>query len=190
MKKILLAAIAALTFGAVAQAGGDIIPVQEVVVVPAEKDFYVGFSGQTVLSDRASRTDFLDDAAYGVGVQAGYTFLRSGAFSTAVEARYTYSWADKSLGDTGVLSAFLKPGYDFGPVAVYGLVGYANVDVDAFGSNSDWAYGAGLSTELSSSWEVFVDYTVNPDYDKADLTSFDISKFDNEVVTVGLNYKF
>ncbi len=170
-------------------AGGDIAPkMAEVEVAPVSKDFYVGLNGQAILDNRVDflGLDAFDDAAYGVGVQAGWVFFRSGAFSTAVEGRYTYSWADRTLGDTGVLSAFLKPTYDFGTVAVYGLVGYSSVDIQELGETNDYAYGGGLAVDINEDFEVFADYTINADFESGKI----VNDFDNEVVTVGINYKF
>ena len=171
-----------------ALAGGDIVEVAEVRVAPAVKNFYVGGSAQAILANRVDYLSFnvLDEAAYGVGIQAGYVFYRAGAFSTAVEARYTYSWDDKTLGDTGVLSGFIKPIYDFGSVKAYGLVGYSDVNVDILGTSDGFAWGLGLATDINDDFEVFADYTVNPDFD----AGYGINDFDNEIVTIGLNYKF
>ncbi len=171
-------------------AGGAIAPVEEpVVLIPVvEKNFYVGGNVQAVLGDRADflGTDMLDNAAWGVGIQGGYTFLRSGDFSTSVEARYSYAWADRTLGDTGILSGFIKPAYDFGPVSGYALLGYSEVDIDALGTSDGFAWGLGVSGDINDDIELFVDYTVNPDFDHG----YNFSEFDNEVITVGMNYKF
>lgn len=187
LKKAMVALIATMTM---AVAGGNVAPVSEPVqVIESTKDFYVGFSGQAILNDRVDFLDYtgaLTDAAYGVGLQAGYTFIRYGDFATAIEARYTYSWADRTLGDTGVLSGFIKPSYDFGVVTAYGLVGYSQVNVEAFDRVNDWSYGGGLAVDLNDDWEIFADYTVTPDLE----TGFDYTKFDNEIVTIGANYKF
>lgn len=195
LKKAMVALAATFTM---AVAGGDVAPISEptviIEVVEAESNFYAGVNAQAVLGDRLDYLglDIFDDADYGVGVQAGYTFLRSGNFSTAVEARYTYSWSDRTLGDTGILSGFVKPAYDFGPVSAYALVGYSEVDISGsvngtnIGSSDGFAWGLGLAGDVADNLELFVDYTVNPGFD----TGFDIADFDNEVVTVGINYLF
>lgn len=188
MKNMILSLALASTM---AFAGGDVeyVPAAEVKVIEADKDFYIGGSVQTVLSDRVEFLDAqsaLNDAAYGIGIQGGYTFLKYQDFTTSIEGRYTYSWADRTLGDTGVLSGFIKPAYDFGPVTAYGLVGFSEVDVDILGTSDGFAWGLGLSKAVNSDWDAFIDYTVNPDFEEG----FAFDTFDNEVVTVGLNYKF
>jgi len=190
MKKIMVAALAACTM---AIAGGDITPV-EVEAAPVTKDFYVGVSGQATIQTTEISDTFdsvaWDNAKYGVGIQAGYVFFRSGDFSTAVEGRYTYSW-DEVNGidlDTGILSGFLKPAYDFGPVTGYALIGYSQVDLDVLGTSDGFAWGLGISGDVTDSIEVFMDVTVNPDFNNGvDTILLDV---DHEVITLGVNYKF
>ena len=195
MKKILVAAIAALTMGASAFAGGDIAPVETVIVeAPAAKNLYVGVSGQATIQTTEISDTFdsvaWDNAKYGVGIQAGYVFFRSGDFSTALEGRYTYSW-DEVNGvdlDTGILSGFLKPAYDFGPVTGYALIGYSQVDLDVLGTSDGFAWGLGISGDVTDSIEVFMDVTVNPDFNNGvDTILLDV---DHEVITLGVNYRF
>ncbi len=188
MKKILVAFTALM---AMAFAGGDIAPIVEEAPAPVTKNFYVGINGQALV--RTVDTDIFDgttwdEAAYGIGAQAGWVFFRTGDFSTAVEGRYTYSWDDDGFGDTGVLSAFLKPAYDFGPVTGYALIGYSDVDVDTIGSTDGFAWGLGISGDVAQNIEVFVYYTVNPDFNED--FKYALANFDHEVITIGLNYKF
>ena len=186
-----MALVAATTM---AVAGGDIAPTIEVEVAPVTKDFYVGVNGQATIATTEISDTFdsvaWDNAKYGVGIQAGYVFFRSGDFSTAVEGRYTYSWDDATAlsYDTGILSGFLKPAYDFGPVTGYALVGYSQVDLDTLGTSDGFAWGVGISGDVTESVELFLDVTVNPDFDN-DINTI-LVDVDHEVITFGVNYKF
>ncbi len=81
----------------------------------------------------------------------------------------------------------MKPAYDFGPVTGYALVGYSNVDLENFGSADGFAWGVGVSGDVTENVEVFFDITVNPDFDNDNIILVDV---DHEVFTLGLNYKF
>ena len=188
MKKI---ATALMAFSAFLFAGGDIVPVQEEVVVVPTKNLYIGGSVQaTTITVDTTTVDFasLSNTGYGVGIQGGWIFLRSGDFSTAIEGRYAYTWQDDSLGDTQVISGFVKPEYNFGSLAVYGLVGYAYIDTKDIGSYDGFTWGIGAEVPLDESFAVFIDYTNTPNVDNG--TSIGSGDFDYDVISVGLNYKF
>ncbi len=185
MKKIIVAALAA---SALVMAGGNIAPVEAPVVeaVEAEKDFYVGIS--TTLGDSIVQDDFEAFTSTGYGLQAGYTFYRNEAFEVAIEGRYMaiLSGSFDNFGDVQTYGAFIKPGYDFGGITAYGLIGYAaidrpNIDTDGF------AYGGGLSADVYG-YEIFVDYVTN-DADNDIFNAFE-PDFKNEQVTIGMNYRW
>ncbi len=186
MSKFLVAALAALTLSAAAFAGGDIAPVVEVETaeVVVDKDFYVGIS--TTIGDSIVQSDFETFTSTGYGIQAGYTFYRNEAFDVAVEGRYTAIVVGplEDFGDYQTYGAFIKPGYDFGALKAYALLGYTavdkpQIDVDGF------AVGLGLSTEVYG-YELFVDYVAND----ADYDRFVDGDYNNEIVSVGVNYSF
>ncbi len=186
--KTIISTVAALALtSAFAFGGGNIAPVEVTTeVAEVNKDFYVGIS--TTIGDSIAQDGFETFSSTGYGVQAGYTFYRNDAFDVAVEARYMaiVRGSTDDFGDYQTYGAFIKPGYDFGGVKAYGLLGYSAVDrpvadVDGF------AYGAGLSAEVYG-YEVFVDYVTN-DGDH-DLFSTYGEDFTNEVVTIGMNYRF
>ncbi len=187
MKKILVAFVAFMTLGAFAQAGGDIAPVETTSVAPVTKDFYVGIS--TTLGESITFEDFESFSSTGYGVQAGYVFYRDGNFDTAVEARYTTILrGDLEFNDVANYGAFVKPGYNFGSVKAYGLVGYTAIDTP-IGDTDGFAYGLGASTEVYG-YELFIDYVINDDSEFSILGDFDTDSLNNEVLTVGINYKF
>ena len=181
MKKLIMAAALTLALTTAANAGGDIAPVAATVQVEANKDFYVGMSTTIGESFRGNDMDWFDTTA--VGVQAGYTFYRAGTFDVSAEARYSTSWVHSDdIFDYYTYGAYLKPAYDLGAVTVYGLVGYAAVENGR--STDGLAVGGGLAMPFGTSCEAFVDYV-----SMNDGTEFDIDR-GNEVVTLGVNYKF
>lgn len=176
--KTLIASLAmVVAFSSASVAGGDIAPVAEPVVVvePASKDFYVGVN--TVIGVTQFTTDNLDwFSLSSVGVQAGYTFYRVEAFETSVEARYSTDVDD--IFDTYSVGTFIKPAYNFQTTKAYGLLGYQETNGDTLGSfGGELAYGGGASFDVFKNYSVFADYVYGDDSA-------------NEVVTVGLNYKF
>lgn len=182
-KKLIVALMATMTM---AVAGGNIAPVAEpVVIVEQSKDFYVGLS--TTISDSIVTSDFDTFSSTGYGAQAGYTFYRNGAFDASVEARYMaiVTGSVDNFDDYQTYGAYLKPRYDFGAVAMYGLIGYSAIDT--INQDSDgFAYGAGLSTNVYGT-ELFIDYVTNDDNEFSGLQD---GEFNNEIVTVGFNYRF
>ncbi len=196
MKHILLAAIAALTFGTIANAGGDIAPIEEPVVVTMEvtNDFYVGGALTAVQTyvDSSWFDDTIDaKTGYGLGIQGGYVFYRGYDITVAAEARlgstlWAYGWYDADL---LTYSALLKPQYNFGDFGIYGLAGYGVSDFnsDFGGDKSDgFVWGGGAAYAIDSTWSVFVDYTVNPEF-RGFLPNEDVK---NDTIGLGFNYSF
>ena len=179
----MVAALAAMTVTVASFAGGNIAPVAEQAEIVESKDFYVGIS--TTLGDSIAQNDFESFTSTGYGAQAGYTFYRAGAFDTSVEARYTaiVTGSIEDFDNIQTYGAFLKPRYNFDAVSVYGLVGYSAVDRYAV-STDGFAYGLGLSTDVYG-YEVFVDYVANDDNE---FTGLQDGEFNNEIVSVGVNY--
>jgi len=176
-----------------AVAGGDIAPVEPVVEQP--KNFYVGGAlTASQVYDQGDSHWFNDTASaetgYGLGVQAGYVFFRTGDFSSAVEVRANrtfWSFADDVDGEVTSYGAFVKPEYSFGDYGVYGLVGYGQTRLTGTGfkqTENGFAYGGGVEYALTESFAVFVDYVVNPEIKE---TPKDI---ENDTISIGVNYKF
>ena len=189
IKKILFALMATMTM---AFAGGDIAPVAEVapVQVAPVKNWYVGgaLTANQAFEDRDwFSTNDKNSMSYGIGGQLGYVFYRSGDFSTAVEGRITYTFMGDADGsnDFWTGDALIKPAYAFGDVSVYGLAGYTYADYDIANFNESsvdgFVWGGGVEYAIDNTWSVFGDYTVRPEI---------ADGVDNEVVTVGVNYKF
>ena len=197
MTKFMVAAVAAMT---VAFAGGDIAPIETPVEISAPaKNFYVGGGLTAVQTYVNGQADWFNDTitsetGYGAQAQVGYVFYRTGAFSSAIEGRvaktfYGYGIDEFELdGDTALLtySALIKPQYNFGDFGVYGLVGYGTSKVTDSGFSvreNDVVYGGGVNYLVTDSFEVFADYTVNPAFE-------DVVNVENDVMVVGVNYKF
>ncbi len=173
-------------------AGGDIAPIKTITPTQVEvsKDFYVGLS--TVLGNSVTNKDFEWFNASSVGIQGGYTFYRDGKFDTSVEARYTSIYRDVAdYGDVQNYGVFIKPSYDLTVAKVYGLVGYTATDFKQDKLDTDgWAVGIGASKEVYPNVEVFVDYVINDDSSLTGIREFDVAYLDNQILTLGVNYKF
>jgi hypothetical protein len=194
MKKILMAAVAAMTLGF---AGGNIeVPSEpEVLVTPAAKNFYVGgaITGvQTFVDGESSwfSDDEYAETGYGLQAQAGYVFYRKDALSVAGEVSYGRTFWAYDIEDDSYLETagiFVKPAYNFGGQSVYAKLGYGyakyddnyeSIDADGF------AWGVGYAYEFTTEIEAFVDYTVYPSFDD------EFDDIENNVIAIGVNYKF
>jgi hypothetical protein len=192
MIKLLMATLVAMTM---VFAGGNIVPTDaKVAEIAPAKNFYIGgaFTGVQTYLDGDSNW-FSDDenaeTGFGLRAQAGYVFYRVDAFSVAGEIDYGRTLWSYDLGDDSYLETagiFLKPAYDFGGQSVYGKLGYgyANYDETGFSEDTDgFAWGLGYSYELTTTCEIFAEYTVYPEFDIED-------DIENDVIAVGFNYKF
>lgn len=218
MKNIVLSAVAVLAMGSFAVAGGDVAPIEEVVVVEPVVDdagFYIGlaYSALNMSNDSTDLSDPYWQEGYDktwseVMLQAGYKF---NAY-VAVEGRYWFGLSDttqvpyiyQAVGDidssVDAWGLYVKPMY---PVTedldIYALLGYASSDfsadevvVDTF---DGFSWGLGAAYSFTDNFSVFVDYTRL--YDSSDSyesilvpgTIFDV---DTTIDTwnFGVTYKF
>ena len=174
-KRILVALMATMTM---TMAGGDIAPVTElapVEVTPATKDFYVGLSTIAAAGTDYNTLNWFQ--ATTVGAQVGLVAYRSGDISVSLEGRYATD--TQHTFDVYNWGGFVKPAYDFEVATIYGLVGYTETSAHSV-SEDGVAYGAGVSTTVADSYELFVDYVRNDGWDCGA----------GDLVTVGVNYKF
>jgi hypothetical protein len=191
MKKILVTAVAALTLGTSAFAGGDIAPVEATVTpcTAAKTGLYLGGGVTALFTDTIGLDNYDGEDGYGIQLNIGYDVYTVDAFNVAVEARLGktfWSMAD----DTDVYTAglFVKPEYKFGDFGVYGLAGYGvtktevnHVTDDA----SDFVWGGGADYAINSDWEVFIDYVVYPE-----TSNLVVKDGKNDILTLGVNYNF
>jgi len=195
MKKILMAVVAAMT---VAIAGGDITPVQETVVSTpkAFTGFYVG-GGLTLPTTYVDgeKKYFSDDEnsefGEGLGLNAGYVFYNTGAFSVAVEGRAARGiWNETDIDYTYNYGLYVKPeAYLFDKtIGFYGLAGYARagIETDVDYHKDGFAYGVGGEYFFTDKVSAFVDYTMLPDF-KVDV---DGESINNDQFMIGVNYRF
>lgn len=207
MKKIILSLLATAMITTGLMAGGSIAPIDEplceTVFVETQKDLYIGgsvYGTQLALDGEIDwfSTGFLNNISYGLGVQGGYVFLRNGDFSTAVEGRLGTTFASNGELDQTSAAIFVKPAYDFGVITGYALVGYAwsdfDVDyTDVFSytvNDSGFAWGVGISGDVTDSVEIFVDYVLNSDIDDVVELPYGDGGVRNGIVSLGVNYKF
>lgn len=171
MKKTLLLSVIASTM---MMAGGDIAPVEEPMIIE-DNGFYLGLAYSIVNTEVEGGLTFdqtgmpvpipgYDDKFSAAMLQAGYKF--NSYF--ALEGRYWFGLDDVNVLGLGTVDApdawglYAKPMF---PVTedfdIYGLVGYADVDLNGFVDNRNthgFSWGLGLSYEITESIAVFADY--------------------------------
>jgi len=223
MKKIVLSAVAVFAMSSFAVAGGDIapvdVPVVDVPVVDADAGFYVGlFYG--MMNSEFDDTVLVAVDEYDVGtlgLMAGYKFNSY----VAVEARYQMQIADPAwTGDSFAVDAddvdgtvaawgvYVKPMYPVtNELDVYALLGYASTTY-TFGTAVNavddeivaegFAYGVGISYDVTENIAVFVDYVSLYAADAATYTTAltdveaDMTGVDVTITSInaGVTYKF
>jgi opacity protein-like surface antigen len=198
MKKILMAAVAALTLG---YAGGDIVVAETPTPAPELTGFYVGAGYAYIDAEATDGFDTADFSNNAVDLRVGYNVNEY----LAVEGRYAIGAEDAVTisGDVTDIDArintwgiFVKPQYPVtADATVYGLIGYGNVDgkaSNAYGSESidenGFQWGLGAKYSVTTNVEVFVDY-INA-YDDTVVVEDETLDLDVYTVTIGVNYKF
>lgn len=157
-----------------------------------ESGLYIGGSvGQTsVESDFGGDTSFkLDDEDNGYKILFGYNFGLVPFLDLAVEADYReYGKFGSENLNTEIVSSELFGiiGVNFGPIGVFGKLGYSDTDLDAViddidlkDSESATAYGAGAKLNLGS-------FGIRAEYEVLDLDAVD----DLNMISVGATYTF
>ncbi len=204
MRKTLVAALAVLTMGAVAFAGGAVAPVETEVVVEDNSGAYIGlgYSFNTYEVSEANYGLTMSDSVDfdRVAIQGGYNFNEF----VAAEARYTVGVENNYLtrgfttdASVDTFAVYVKPQYPVSDaVSVYGLLGYAwstgyetgfaDVDFDGF------AYGVGAKYAVTDAVEIFADYTSVYSDTETYLTNVSAIDVDEDLydVTVGVSYRF
>jgi len=218
MRKMNLSLVTILAMSTFAAAGGDITPVEPVVVQPeaveqmipaANNGFYIGgaYGYETLKIDGVPNGNSLVNANFGsIMLDAGYKFNPY----VAVEGRYwfgisssnTLAWRNDINSDITVDSwgLFVKPMYPVSDVFdVYALLGYGSADATyklpksagtiTSKSVTGFSWGLGAEYSFTDDWAVFVDYTSVLNKEPAVLDSI---KSENTLsgVNVGVNYKF
>ncbi len=207
MKKFNLSLVAVLAMSTFAIAGGDIAPVEPVVMVeePVVQDrgFYLGLGYGLLNADRETNiagtivTQGSDDFSQ-IMIQAGYKFNSY----VALEGRYwgaiddntfldRYDGIEKTA-DVDSWGIYVKPIY---PVSdafdIYALLGYATSDFSGttVGDLDGFSWGLGAGYSFSEKWSVFIDYTEL--YDDDDTNAFgDNQDTSLNVTTFGASYQF
>ena len=201
MRKITLSLVSILTLSGMSYAGGDIAPVEEIVVAPVvdSSAFYIGLGigdatiNNDTTNEEFSSTTFMLQAGYQyneyVAVEGRYSF----GFSTDYDMGTTYGIPGGYDGDISSWGVYVKPMYPIGDFGVYALLGYGGVMLDdlsggdAYESGFQW--GLGASYAVSENISVFVDYV-----SLYDDTGFDYSAqlddIDSDTWTAGMSYKF
>ena len=175
MKNITMSIVALLAMNTMAFAGGDIAPVEPEITVPEVAEstgsFYVG-AGYSYMN--ADVDGFADNDSDAVLLLAGYNFNQY----FALEARY--AGITDNLENYGI---YAKPMYPFGPMSVYGLLGYGETS-DDFDSESGFQWGLGANYAVTEQIGVFADYTnlYDDDFAGVDATV--------DSINVGMTYKF
>jgi len=210
MKTRIVLSVAMLLLSELSFAGGDILPVEEPVVVEStidESGLYLGLGISVMkLNNDISKEEF---SSTGVTLQAGYQFNQY----FAVEGRYTKNVSNLDYdhgttnnpnysdypGDFSNVAVYLKPMYAFDSFSVYALLGYGEVtltdlphpsnpgSVDRAEDGFQWGLGAAYS--FTGNISVFVDYVKMYD-DKGFDYRAQLADIDSDVWTLGVSYKF
>ena len=152
-----------------AMAGGDVAPIEEVVVPVIDNSaFYLGLGfGQAMVNDDFTGEEISTNTMM---LQAGYQYHENLAF----EGRYTFGFSTDydagnlsslALGYDGDFSSwglYLKPMYPIGDFSLYALLGFGGVMLeDLVGGDayeSDFQWGLGASYAFTENISGFVDY--------------------------------
>lgn len=208
MKKFNLSLVTVLAMSTFAIAGGDIAPVEPVIV--EDKGFYLGLGYGFLSADRDTYIPIFDVTTNKgsedydqIMLQAGYKFNSY----VAVEGRYWLGLSDnawaaissnliQSVGEIDAWGIYVKPMF---PVTrgldIYALLGYANTDyfitnsLIGSGDLDGFSWGLGASYEFENKFSVFIDYTelYNDDYTNSLGWKIDDTI---DVTTVGVSYRF
>jgi len=197
---IKLSALTLLLSSTLAMAGGDLTSVEPAIEIPEVQveatKFYVGL-GYSCMQMGLDTPDLEVKSMLALSATAGYNFNEY----LSIEGRYTMNLDDLSVRnwntdvdrdwDMSNIALYLKPQYTMNNVSIYGLVGFGQTTLDDGTSYSEtgFQYGLGLSTKVTETVSLFVDYRRL--YDDSD---FDGSAVDRDVAvnsfTVGANYNF
>ena len=199
MKNITLSALAVITLTSFGFAGGDIIPVEDPVVIVEEStsSFYLG-AGLAVLSARESSTSLSffsgktgQDRMLNLTLLAGYNFNPY----IGVEGRYTTSIAKDDVVEMDGWSLFVKPQYPITEAfTIYALLGYGGVTLTGINTplvdidETGFQWGLGMSYEVTENIGLFMDYT-NLANDMEGTYRTDIEA-DTDALTAGITYRF
>lgn len=175
-------------------AGGDIAPIEPTAPAQVEvKDntgFYVGVGLTANQQYFRGESDWFNDTpvaetGYGYNLIAGYKFAQFGKFGASVEARYGQSVWDNNDLDVTQYFAAIKPDYEvIDGLNIYALAGYGYSDFQDIADRDGFVYGGGAEYAFTEKISAFVDYVVNP------YIVVGTEKVENDVVTLGVNYKF
>lgn len=156
-----------------------------------ESGLYIGASvGQTSLESDFDNASFnLDDEDNGYKLLFGYNFGLLPFLDLAVEADYRdYGKFGGENASAELVSSelFGLVGFNFGPLGVFGKVGYSDTDFDAVvddinvnDSDSATAYGIGAKFSLGS-------FGIRAEYEELDLDAVD----NVNMISVGATYTF
>ena len=209
MKKFLLSVATSSLLATLSYAGGDIEPVQDVIIpqnvetVNSISGLYMGAAiGSMKLANDLTGESFTTKT---ITLQVGYEIYDY----LAIEGRYTrgvgdvqYKHGNLSIADISNyptdmsnIALYLKPKYQYEDFTAYALLGYGEVTVtnipqgDKDRAESGFQWGLGLGYLINDTYELFADYTV-----MYDGIGFDhrATNANNKVDTInfGFNYKF
>ena len=201
MKKIVLSAVTMVAMSTLSFAGGDIDPVEPVVVEPMAVEngsgLYLGLGIAASSTGIGTLSTFSEnygqDRTGDIVLQAGYEVNQY----FAVEGRYTTSVSAEDFIEREAWGVYLKPQYPVNTeTSVYALIGYgdlslngataANVSLDEDG----FQWGIGASYDLTSNVSTFIDYVSVVNDVTPDAFPFGTEDISSASVTLGLTYTF
>ena len=178
-------------------AGGRVVDIYQTPSCPDKSNLYIGIGLAYDELYLDGYEDWTKDGPFNVsnpGIQAtlGYTIFGYNNWKFSVEGRVGYVDLGNGI-EYKWYGVYTKPEYTIGKFNLYGLLGYGTsdasvtfydypVDITINGTVSDFTYGAGISYDVDEKWQVTLDYVVEPEFRDDDIN--------NDVVTLGVNYKF
>ncbi|MBN9149007.1 MULTISPECIES: outer membrane protein [unclassified Nitrobacter] len=217
MRKILLASVAIIGFGAIVPAQAADLAARPYTKAPAYEPapiynwtgFYIGghvggaFGGDNNFYSPGFTYNGSNDGVFMGGVQAGYDTQFSANWVFGLEANYSFLDTGSWFANRGLGSVTGRLGYTWGPAMLYVKGGYGWADsryTNGFagdGGRDGYTVGGGLEYLFTQNWSGKIEYQYydfgNVHYDFFDgLNNHYVGSFRNDehTIKVGLNYRF
>ena len=213
MRKILLASVAIIGFGAIVPAQAADLAARPYTKAPAYEPapiynwtgFYIGghvggaFGGDNNFYSPGFTYNGSNDGVFMGGVQAGYDTQFSANWVFGLEANYSFLDTGSWFANRGLGSVTGRLGYTWGPAMLYVKGGYGWADsryTNGFagdGGRDGYTVGGGLEYLFTQNWSGKIEYQYYDFGNVNFVTPAGVAgtfRNDEHTVKVGLNYRF